>query len=160
MNCVYVNLVKGVQFWTWCKLNFSSRDSAGLCWLRMMCFQKTGANDVSWSSEAISDADNHNIFNWQSEIDDETKKLKPACFKKKLKKYLLEKYLEWSCGILLNIGTIALFIKNQYCFEYAYVYICIYIYMYMCHVCVCVYIYVYWYVCIFKFSIYVWISLK
>ena len=29
-----------------------------------------------------------------NEIDDETKKLKPACFKKKLKKYLLEKYLE------------------------------------------------------------------
>lgn len=29
-----------------------------------------------------------------NEIDDETKKLKPACFKKKLKKYLLEKYSE------------------------------------------------------------------
>jgi hypothetical protein len=29
-----------------------------------------------------------------NEIDDETKKLKPACFIKKLKKYLLEKYLE------------------------------------------------------------------
>ena len=29
-----------------------------------------------------------------NEIDDETKKLKPAYFRKKLKKYLLEKYLE------------------------------------------------------------------
>ncbi len=29
-----------------------------------------------------------------NEIDDEIKKLKPGCFKKKLQKYLLEKYLE------------------------------------------------------------------